>query len=500
MRKIAVSFSAMMILGACHGPAAEVPGAKGPRESGQSSLMENTYAGKNACNAKNHDRPFIIEWDATDMSSFESHAANDLVVVEYKGCELKVLDSCNDDSIKGSVGTYKPVEWTSGSLEKIEISNEGELYAKLPLGAATLGGRVSAGEKFLMEYYVAGIRKATRDHVYMSDLQKIPGCKGATHFVYAYNLGAFALGSVTNFEASADASMYGFGGGGSKKTSTKADKKGGDLATCKSSSAKEIDGCKVPIRLSLREIDSGENPDIAQSKAPDTDTSLNAAAKVDAKVELQGKAGEQYKAAAAKMNAKDGKGCLKELDAHDKSDPKNQSTDPKSDFGMLRAQCLMLAGQCPAGKQLLRKTYETKFSSQMGPEQIDKSVEALGTMYCQGSLTPREELLQALQVIQQGAYMTKKDVATCNANIDKVKKLAPKVKPNDDEDTQVTQGPKQLYVTGANCLARAGDCTAAKKVFIDGYPGDLSKVKDPATKEKIINGAFEATVPKCKGK
>ncbi len=500
MRKVAVVSLSVLGFFGCGGPATHVPGATPPRESGQSSLMENTYAGKNACNPKSHDRPFIIEWDATDMSSFESRASTDVIVVKYEGCELKVLDSCNDDSVKGSVGSYKPVEWTSGSLEKIEIATEGDLYAKLPLGAATLGGRVHGGEKFLMEYYVAGTRSATRDKVYRADLDKIPGCKGATHFVYAYNLGAFALGSVTTFEASADVSVYGFGGGGSKKSSTKADKKGGDLAICKSSSATEIQGCKAPIRLSLREIEDGENPDAVAAKAPDTPESVSAVAKLETKIEMSGKAGEYYKSAAAKLNAKDGKGCLKELDAHDKADPKNQSTDPKSDFAMLRAQCLMVAGQCPAGKQHLRKTYEAKFSGQMGPEQIDKSVEAIGTMHCQGSLSPREQLLQALNTLQQGAYMTKKDVATCQAAIATVKKLGPQVKPVDDEDTQIIHGPKQVYATGANCLARAGDCAAAKKVFVDGYPSDLSKVKDPAVKEKIVTSSFESVVQKCKGK
>ena len=53
-------------------------GAQKPAESlqtehsGQSKLMEKTFAGNNKCNPKNHNRPFIIEWDATDMSSFES--------------------------------------------------------------------------------------------------------------------------------------------------------------------------------------------------------------------------------------------------------------------------------------------------------------------------------------------------------------------------------------------------------------------------------------------
>src|SRR5689334_5903292 len=148
----------------------------GSRASGQSRLMDESFAAQNACNPEDHTRPFIIEWDATDMSSFESHAANDIVIVKYEGCKLRVLDECRNDSIRGSQGAYKPPEWTSGSLETLDIHNEGELYAKLPLGQATLGGRVSAGESFHMEYFVAGTVNATRDAVYREDIESNPGC------------------------------------------------------------------------------------------------------------------------------------------------------------------------------------------------------------------------------------------------------------------------------------------------------------------------------------
>ncbi len=94
-----------------------VPGKSGTRESGQSALMDESFAAKNACNPDNHKRPFIIEWDATDMSSFESFAANDVVMVRYEGCNLVVLDECRNDSVRGEQGAYKPVEWTSGSRE-----------------------------------------------------------------------------------------------------------------------------------------------------------------------------------------------------------------------------------------------------------------------------------------------------------------------------------------------------------------------------------------------
>ena len=77
--KTSVLLAAVCLLTAC----ANKPGVAGNRESGQSRLMGQTFAGANKCNPENHLRPFIIEWDATDMSSFESYAANDIVFVKY---------------------------------------------------------------------------------------------------------------------------------------------------------------------------------------------------------------------------------------------------------------------------------------------------------------------------------------------------------------------------------------------------------------------------------
>src|SRR5262249_17929838 len=143
---------------------------KPDRDSGQSTLMDDSFAGKNRCNPDDHLRPFIIEWDATDASSFEEYAKDNVVFVHYEGCSLRVLDECRREGSPDDLGAYKPPQWTSGALETLDVKNEAELYAKLPLGQATLGARVQGGEKFHMEYYVAATATATRDAIYRDDL------------------------------------------------------------------------------------------------------------------------------------------------------------------------------------------------------------------------------------------------------------------------------------------------------------------------------------------
>ncbi len=395
----------------------------GSRASGQSKLMDDTFAGQNACNADDHTKPFVVEWDATDMSSFESLAAGDIVFVKYEGCSLKVLDECKNDDIRGEEGAYKAVEWTTGQLETVDIGNSGELYAKLPLGQASLGARVSGGERFHMEYYVAGTRYATRDAVFSSQLEGRYGCEDANYFVYAYNLGAFALGSASNLDIEAGGSAFGFGAGGKRNSHHKVDKKGGDLAVCTSDSATEVSGCKSPIRLNLRKIRPGESPEAEAMKAPDTPESLAAAAIVNQKLEISAEARSRYESATAKANAGDGKGCLKQLAALDKLDPKHKSTDPSSPFAMTRAQCVMLSGKCDAGKGQYRKALEKTNMAQFGPETIDRSVDAYAAMYCKGKMNDTDALRKALTEMQQAAYMTKKDVQFCDSRYATIKKL-----------------------------------------------------------------------------
>ena len=499
LRIVCVSALAIGVL-AC----ANKPKQAGSRESGQSRLMGQTFAGQNQCNPTNHLRPFIIEWDATDMSSFESYAANDIVFVRYEGCTLTVLDECRNDSIRGSQGAYKPPEWTSGSLEKIDISNEGELYANLPLGSASLGGRVAGGEAFHMEYYVAGTRSATRSAVHRADIANNPACADATHFVYAYNLGAFALGSKQKLQTEVGGSFYGFGAGGKSDSKRSAEKQGGDLGTCKSDSATEVLGCKAPIRLTLREIKAGQSAEQQAMEKPDDAESLTAAVVIDTKLQMSEQARAHLEAAKAKAQSGDGKGCLEELDRHDKVDPKQDSQDPKSKYSAPRAQCLLMVGKCDAGRDLARKSFSNMYEKEWGAEHVDKMVEALVAQHCQGGqLGDRDKLLRAVTALEKGALVSKQTVAHCDEHMKTFDKLVGKVKPKDADDDRINNLRTYIVAIGPGCFAKAGDCKKAWTAFKRLQPAAMPQLyekMDEAQKEQSLRSSFESINATCKGK
>jgi hypothetical protein len=253
----------------------------------------------------------------------------------------------------------------------------------------------------------------------------------------------------------------------------------------------------------LRKIREGENPEAEAMVAPDTPDSVTAAAMVNLKVEMSDQARAHVEAATAKMNSRDGKGCLEELDMHGKLDAKHDSQDPKSAFSQLRAQCLMLAGKCDAGKKLARKAFENSSLTQWGPEQIDKTVEAYGSMYCQGKMGDRDAVLQALMELQKGAFTTKKDVKFCDAHYGTIKRLRNKVKPKDDDDRQIIDLDRGLMTMAPLCYQRAGDCKTAFTVYQEATMRALPEVygkMDKAQRETSLRTSFDSMVSKCKDK
>jgi hypothetical protein len=243
------------------------------------------------------------------------------------------------------------------------------------------------------------------------------------------------------------------------------------------------------------------SPSAAVSTAP-TDSSTNESVLferadstpcVSAIAEHQRSVMAHLDAARAKTSARDGAGCLAELDAYDREawDP-NPSTSPSSSMAMSRAMCMMLAGDCAHGKVLYRAAMASNASATLGPEMLDRTVDSVAALYCQGpGLDPRDALLKALMDLNQGAYMSTTSVALCQGAIDTVERLLPVVKPRNAEDSQVTQAPAVLRIAGPECLARAGDCAAAWRVFHNAWLAD--KPYDEVT----LRSMFASTVRRC---
>jgi hypothetical protein len=95
-----------------------------------------------------------------------------------------VLPEC---SVKG---VYR---WTrtTPSTDSLEINDADELYAKLPVGAASLEGELKRSGKLSVQTTVAGQLRV--DGASVADVPHDGACAQATHLLSALSLGAFAL-------------------------------------------------------------------------------------------------------------------------------------------------------------------------------------------------------------------------------------------------------------------------------------------------------------------
>lgn len=441
----------LLLLAACGG---QVPAP-------QADLIADTTVGRNRCSSgagakgQEYDRPFVIEWDVTDIASFESKANRDLVFVKISGCDLKVLD-CRDDGIAGKYGLYDAPQWTTGAVEGFEIKNEGDLYAKLPFGATSLSGSLKGGNELQLKYFVSGSRPALRSMIYRDDIASNPLCASATHFVAGYDLGAFDLTTKGSSGANARVDAPAGSGGGNYAHSEAHLRSAGALDDCKKDTAKELARCRVPIRLSLRAIAEGANPGAPAVAAAPSGGGAPPFMTDDQQALVT--------SAQRKMQLKDGTGCLADLDRLDASGLKSE----RFNMDMIRATCEMLVGRCDDGRRRYR-TWLERVSPALTPEQLDNSTRFASQQSCQGKQrSPIERVESAKNEASDALW--KKDVNRCMAAAKVLLEECPKIGPT--EKNECSAGADYA----SQCIAQVsgGDCALGNKtreLYTDRHPG-----------------------------
>jgi hypothetical protein len=431
--------------------------------------MDETTAGQNRCPlTKSHDRPFVIEWDATDLASFEAKAQRDVVFVRYEGCQLTVLYGCSDDSVPGKLGAYAQPTFTSGTVEGVDMKTEGDLYAQLPLAAAAFSGRLASGDTLHLRYFVSGVVTATRDRVGRASLAPYATCKDATHFVWSYNLGAFELTSGKTDSASVAAGL----GGASRASSDERLKNGGELAACATEDGRLSRACRVPIRLALRPIsDVDEPPPPVASGKP---SGQDARAVLLEAVTRARDANRARIEARRKAELGDGEGCLADLDRLAQGRPSPPDDDE------LRSKCEMRAGRCAAGKTRLRQYLEREAAASGRAADVDGQIEAAAAHFCTGTQgTPKERALRAQEQIRDAER--KGDAAAClaagNALVQAIGDLG-------------GADPFMYgYVQNAvRCAAKAGRCDDAQKLAAAQF-----RLANPKAPARAADAGFRMT-------
>src|SRR4029077_2721031 len=138
------------------------------------------------------------EWPASEKANLEVLLRTGAVAVAFSGCSMRVLPECKVR------GVY---QWTrtTPSTDSLEINDSDELFAKLPLGAASLEGELKRSGKLSVQTTVSG--QLRLENASIAEVPRDGACAQATHLLTALSLGAFALKAGGQKDAKAGASI-----------------------------------------------------------------------------------------------------------------------------------------------------------------------------------------------------------------------------------------------------------------------------------------------------
>lgn len=148
---------------------------------------------------------------------------------------------------------------TTISTDTVEILSSEELFAKLPLGAATLEGELERSGRLAVQTTVAGQLELSEFDARMA--QRDPACRGATHVVGALSVGSFKLRTGGGYSGRAGVGAVGAGASRAEMVMREA----GNPDACKAGTAESPDAnCRSPIQMFLRPL----APPTAEERAP----------------------------------------------------------------------------------------------------------------------------------------------------------------------------------------------------------------------------------------
>jgi outer membrane protein OmpA-like peptidoglycan-associated protein len=197
--------------------------------------------------------PDLMAWDPGSRSNLNRLRGAGVVAVRYEavGCnvQLELLSHC--------IGTTSKYQFSPYSANQRKVAhNESELFAQLPIGAASLGAGVRGGRALRTDYILAGQYALPPDATFRAADLKGVDCARATHVVSAIYVGAFVMGAGESRQMDAKSSLFGLATGASSSADVDVLSTEGDAEAC---SVAQRDGtenyrCAVPLRIGLEAL------------------------------------------------------------------------------------------------------------------------------------------------------------------------------------------------------------------------------------------------------
>jgi len=197
--------------------------------------------------------PDLMAWDPGSRSNLNRLRGEGVVAVRYEavGCNvtLELLSHCI-----GTTGKYRFSPY-SANQRKV-AHNASELFAQLPIGAASFGAGVKGGRALRTDYMLAGQYALPPDATFRAADLKGVDCARATHVVSAIYVGAFVMGAGESRQIDAKTTLFGASLGASSSADVDVLSSEGDAEAC---TVAQRDGtesyrCAVPLRIGLEAL------------------------------------------------------------------------------------------------------------------------------------------------------------------------------------------------------------------------------------------------------
>ncbi len=218
-------------------------GCASPRLAGGRSPLDLPGAPARCRIGSGRPEVTVTEWAASEKANLEAQLSSGAVAVEYTGCALRVVTECR---LPGGYGWRR----TTPATEVIELEGEDDLWAKLPLGAASLSADLKRSGHLTVKTVVSG--QARLGGFSAAEAPADPACARATHVVSAIAVGAFRLEGSAKAGGGLEASAASAGAGLRSDRSAGLIRSAGDVEACGRSTDRAPDAdCASPIQLFL---------------------------------------------------------------------------------------------------------------------------------------------------------------------------------------------------------------------------------------------------------
>lgn len=202
----------------------------------------------------------VTEWAGAEKANLQALLSGGAIAVAFSGCEMRLLPQCR------LAGQYFWQRTTVAS-DRIEIHNEAELYAKLPLGALSLGGELKKSGELAVETMTSG--QARLQNMDAAQITQDPACADATHIVNAVSMGAFTLTAGGEEGTKAELAVRGVGANGKLGQSAKIVRGAGQTSACSTATDQApAQDCASPIEAFLTRIPGRGEPEAPPGTVP----------------------------------------------------------------------------------------------------------------------------------------------------------------------------------------------------------------------------------------